>query len=260
MSGFSNLSLPRWPEEDAPLALPAGFHPDGVLGGLNLGGPVFDRDAWANGTHFLSPFGIPSEHPTDTVWQEREISPPALNPNDPIFRMPQLPIQTARSRADTELTASEALRSYLRGREKFEPKAYNDNPKHPDRGTMTIGYGHTQDVGTLSARYPNGIPEPVARSILDADILPAIAAVRRNLRVPVSQNQFDALVDYAFNAGAGALASSPMLQHLNAGNPEAAADAFATSRITQKGQVLQGLKNRRADEADMFRLGSYTRR
>lgn len=55
MGVISNLSLPRWPEEDAPLALPPGFHPDGVLGGLNLDGPVFDRDAWANGTHILSP-------------------------------------------------------------------------------------------------------------------------------------------------------------------------------------------------------------
>lgn len=260
MPGFSNLSLPRWPEEDAPLALPPGFHPDGLLGGLNLGAPGADIDSWANGTHILSPLSMPSEHPPNTAWQEREISPPVLNPNDPIFRVPQLPVQTARSRSDTDLTASEALRSYLRGRERFEPKTYNDNPKNPDRGTMTIGYGHTQDVGALSARYPDGIPEPVARSILDADILPAVAAVRRHLRVPVSQNQFDALVDYAFNAGAGALASSPMLRHLNAGNPEAAAAAFATSRITQKGQVLQGLKNRRADEADMFRSGSYTMR
>ena len=67
MPGFSNLSLPRWPEEDAPLALPPGFHPDGLLGGLNLGAPDASIDAWANGTPTLSPLGIPSEHPTDTV-------------------------------------------------------------------------------------------------------------------------------------------------------------------------------------------------
>ena len=55
MPGFSNLSLPRWPEEDAPLTLPSGFHPDGLLGGLNLGAPGASIDAWANGTHILSP-------------------------------------------------------------------------------------------------------------------------------------------------------------------------------------------------------------
>lgn len=60
MPGFSNLSLPRWPEEDTPLALPPGFHPDGLLGGLNLGAPGASIDAWANGTHILSPLSIPS--------------------------------------------------------------------------------------------------------------------------------------------------------------------------------------------------------
>ncbi|HKU64447.1 MAG TPA: hypothetical protein VJQ06_05265 [Rhizomicrobium sp.] len=65
MPGFSSLSLPRWPEEDAPLVLPPGFHPDGLLGGLNLGAPGADIDSWANGTHSLGSLNLSGGQPKD---------------------------------------------------------------------------------------------------------------------------------------------------------------------------------------------------
>jgi len=66
MPGFSNLSLPQWPEEAAPSVFPYGFHPDGLLGGLNLGKPADYIDAWANGTHILSP-------PSGTMYSAPEL-------------------------------------------------------------------------------------------------------------------------------------------------------------------------------------------
>jgi lysozyme len=48
-------------------------------------------------------------------------------------------------------------------------------------------------------------------------------AITRLVKVPLTQGQFDALVDFAFNLGSGRLASSTLLSYLNAGKYDAAA-------------------------------------
>jgi GH24 family phage-related lysozyme (muramidase) len=200
--------------------------------------------------------------------QAPNISPARLNPGDSVFQMPgytsDVPARSWSGLSDIfsedakiRMTASDKLREYLTGREKYRQNAYNDNPQHPERGTMTVGYGHTGNVDAIFAHYPGGVPlHPSGRFMFDTDLEPAERAVREKLRIPVSQNQYDALVDYAFNAGVGALRSSPMLGYVNAGDFDKAADAFAGSRITQKGLRSKGLENRRADEADMFTTGN----
>jgi lysozyme len=177
-----------------------------------------------------------------------------VDPNDPAFQPPPLKMDPS------TMGASDKLKDYLRAREVYKAHIYNDNPKHPENGTRTIGYGHTGNVDAIASQYPpsqypQGLPEPAARSILDSDLAPVEETVRKHLKVPVTQSQFDALVDYAFNAGPGAFLSSPMLSHLNSGDAPSAAKDFGTTRITQKGQPVRGLQNRRADETDMFQMG-----
>jgi len=251
---------------------------DGIFGGLDNG--ALDAFRQMHALHDGGEGGAPDigdGTPAVRSVEAPDISPAPLNPDDSAFRMPGQalggpPVTGVAGLSDlfpedakVRMTASDKLRNYLTHREVYKPVAYNDNPQHPEHGTATIGYGHTQDVGALSARYPGGIPlHPIGQFIFDADLEPAERAVRENLKVPVSQNQYDALVDFAFNAGVGALKSSPMLNYLNSGDADAAADAFAKSRITQKGAPVRGLMNRRADETDMFRTGNsadrYSRR
>ena len=88
-------------------------------------------------------------------------------------------------------------------------------------GLPTIGYGH-RVIG--QAVYTNGITEPAAALILAADIRTAEQAVERLVRVPLSQGQFDALVDFCFNLGAKRLAASTLLADLNIGRYAAAAE------------------------------------
>jgi lysozyme len=176
-------------------------------------------------------------------------NPFPVDPNDPAFQPPPIKMEPA------TMTASDKLKDYLRAREAYEKHVYNDNPKHPESGTRTIGYGHTRNVDAIASQYPQGLPEPVARSILDADLAPVEEAVRNHLKVPVTQGQFDALVDYGFNAGPGALVASPMLRHLNGDDAASAAKDFGTERVTQKGVPSRGLQNRRADETAMFQSG-----
>jgi GH24 family phage-related lysozyme (muramidase) len=67
----------------------------------------------------------------------------------------------------------------------------------------------------------------------------------------LSQNQFDALTSFVYNAGRGALAGSTLLKKLNAGDYEGAAKEFAKWDKVNKKSVA-GLAKRRAAEADLF--------
>ena len=87
-------------------------------------------------------------------------------------------------------------------------------------GFRTIGFGHRQAPGET---YSDGITLSQAEKILTTDVLLTETAVTRLVRVPLTQGQFDALVDFVFNLGAGRLASSTLLSYLNAGRYEAAA-------------------------------------
>ena len=99
--------------------------------------------------------------------------------------------------------------------EGFRPKTYFDIA-----GIPTIGYGHRLE---RNESYPDGICETEADVILLWDVRAAEQAVIRLVTVPLTQGQFDALVDFTFNLGAGRLAASTLLQDLNSGRCEAAA-------------------------------------
>lgn len=98
--------------------------------------------------------------------------------------------------------------------EGFRNKVYLDMA-----GLPTIGYGHRL---VHPECYPDGICETQADVILLWDVHEAEQAVSRLVKVPLTQGQFDALVDFTFNLGSGRLASSTLLQDLNAGKYDAA--------------------------------------
>ena len=114
-------------------------------------------------------------------------------------------------------------------------------------GIWTIGVGHTgPDVYSGLT-----ITEERSLELLRADVSTFEAAVNSLVRVPLNQNQFDALVSFVFNVGNGALKGSTLLRKLNAGDYEGAAKEFG--RWTKAlGQTLTGLIKRRAAEAGLF--------
>ena len=75
--------------------------------------------------------------------------------------------------------------------------------------------------------------------------------VKRLVKVPLTQWQYDALVSFTYNAGAGALAKSTLLKKVNAKNWDAAALEFH-KWCKSNGKVLAGLVRRRASEALLF--------
>ena len=115
-------------------------------------------------------------------------------------------------------------------------------------GVWTIGVGSTQP--TVSPGEVITKPEAMAR--FDRDLVKFENAVDRLVKVPLTQNQFDALVSFTFNVGEGALSKSTLLKKLNRGE-YAAVPAELMKWTKGGGKELPGLVRRRRAEAAMWR-------
>lgn len=96
---------------------------------------------------------------------------------------------------------------------------------------------------------------------LKKDMTVAVRDVQRLVKVPVTQDQFDALVDFAFNAGGPALAGSTLLKRINEGTSASCWAAGKEFLKWDKGRVngvlvpLPGLTKRRAEESALWNKG-----
>lgn len=118
-------------------------------------------------------------------------------------------------------------------------------------GVWTIGYGHTR-----TAREGMTITQAQAESLLREDLRVFEAAVTDAVDVDLSDNQFAALVSWAYNIGVGAMRRSSLIRRLNAGEYDAVPNELAKwSRV--KGKAVKGLSNRRAAEAGLWARGAF---
>jgi lysozyme len=129
--------------------------------------------------------------------------------------------------------------------EKYRYSAYRPTPND----VWTIGFGHTVDVheGDVCS-YPQAL------TYLGEDLAPVTRAVNRCVTVPITQDQFDALVSFTFNVGIGAFEESTLLRKLNDGDTGGAASEIL-KWDHQDGEVLGGLVRRRAAEQHLFLSG-----
>ena len=119
-------------------------------------------------------------------------------------------------------------------------------------GVWTIGYGQTGSY--YGKRVRRGMTTTKAEAhawLRDHSIKTYEDAVTQAVKVPLNQNQFDALVSFTYNVGVGALKQSTALRKLNAGDYAGAADAL-TMWMKCKGKVLAGLVRRRKEERALF--------
>lgn len=144
----------------------------------------------------------------------------------------------------------DAVRAKLEQFEGLRLAAYHDAV-----GVLTIGYGHTgSDV-----RPGLTIDRARADQLLRQDLAAAEAAVGRLVKVPLTDNQFGALVSFAFNVGVGAFQGSTLLRKLNAGNYDAVPGELAKwnkGTVNGKKVAIPGLTNRRAAEAGIWAAGA----
>ncbi len=111
---------------------------------------------------------------------------------------------------------SAAGETFIKLAEGFRSEAYLDGA-----GIPTIGYGHTKGV-----RLGMTCTQAEANTWFDDDVLWAEEDINAQVKAPLNQNQFDALVSFTFNEGAKAVNSSTLLQYLNEGDYRRAAQQF----------------------------------
>jgi len=71
-------------------------------------------------------------------------------------------------------------------------------------------------------------------------------------RDDINQNQFDALVSFAYNLGPANLKSSTLLKKVNANPEDETIRAEFMKWVKAGGKTLQGLVKRRTAEADLY--------
>ncbi len=129
--------------------------------------------------------------------------------------------------------------------ERFEGcrlQAYLDSVGRP-----TIGYGHTRDVA---------LGDTCTMAQADAWLLEdmdwAVNCVNALVVVPLTQGEFDALVDFSFNVGNGNLQHSSLLRMINNGQIEQAANEFEKWDHAGGVQVAGLLRRRLAEKAEFL--------
>jgi len=119
-------------------------------------------------------------------------------------------------------------------------------------GVVTLGYGSTRDTdGKPITMIHPPITELQASALMQATLVTYSDAVNRYVKVAINQNQFDALVDFAYNAGAQNLRTSTLLKKLNTGDYSGASREFS-KWCYGGGKVLAGLVKRRLAEQKLF--------
>lgn len=128
-------------------------------------------------------------------------------------------------------------------------EAYKDSA-----GIPTIGYGTIRIKGrpvTMGMK----ITAEQAEQYLLADVENYVGAVNKAIKVPTTQNEFDALVVETYNIGIGAMQDSTFIKRHNAGNKVGCAEAMQWwNKVTVNGKKVtsKGLQNRRRMEAKIY--------
>lgn len=142
--------------------------------------------------------------------------------------------------ANASLRMNDAGLTIIEESEGLRLEAYNAG------GQWLIGYGHsrTAEAGMV-------ITESQAEQLLREDVRASEDAVKKMVLVPLNENQFSALVSFAYNLGSGAFSRSTVLDALNRGDYTQAADNFRNHN-TGGGEVIAHLVERREKERALF--------
>jgi lysozyme len=116
-------------------------------------------------------------------------------------------------------------------------------------GIPTACAGHTATV--TKADVGKRMSDDVCRRLLAQDVSVAESAVRKYVKQPLTQGQYDAMVSFTFNVGAKNFANSTLLKQHNLGNCWGAGYQF-TRWVYAKDKKLPGLVTRRADERKLY--------
>jgi lysozyme len=138
------------------------------------------------------------------------------------------------------MAIAESTLSFITKEEGARNKAYHDS-----KGLLTIGVGHL--IRADEPHLVNAVlTDEQVKDLLKSDLKWCSEAVEGAVRVPLNQNQFDALYSLCFNIGPTAFKNSTVVKKLNAKDYQGAADAILMWNIPPI------LKKRRERERELF--------
>jgi lysozyme len=119
-------------------------------------------------------------------------------------------------------------------------------------GHNTIGYGNTFYENGVKVKPGDKITQQRAEELLDVILIKFVQQTNEVIKSSVTQNQRDALTDFAYNCGLGNLKSSTLLKKVNADpNDKTIREEFMKWN-KGGGKVLNGLTRRREAEANLY--------
>lgn len=122
-------------------------------------------------------------------------------------------------------------------------EGYTDNAIIPVKGDVpTYGFGTTDGVKMGDKTDPISAVKLALRDVTKFE-----GAIKECVKVPLSQNEYDAWVNFTYNIGATAFCKSTAVRLLNAGQYRQACDQMLRW-VYVKGNKVQGLVNRRQKE------------
>ena len=127
-------------------------------------------------------------------------------------------------------------------------EGYRDIAYQCSAGRWTIGYGSTIYEDGVRVKEGDSISRIEAEELLMWEL----TRKSKMIKAYMTQNQFDALCSFSYNVGIGALLDSTLYRkvRLNHNDPSIRAEFMRWNRA--KGKVVDGLTNRRKDEADLY--------
>ena len=156
-------------------------------------------------------------------------------------RIPTVQSNRARSAVAALAISATAFVGFL-NHEGFRDTAYHATADEKARGINTIGFGTTEGV---KQGEKIKVEEALVRALRDTAKFEG--ALKRCVKVPLHQYEYDAYISLMYNIGEGAFCGSTLVKKLNAGD-YAGACAEISRWDKQSGQVLRGLTKRRASE------------
>lgn len=146
-----------------------------------------------------------------------------------------------------------------------EVEGSENNVYEDSAGYDTIGVGHLitrkeKERGYIKISTPgkeraitfaDGITDQEIEDILESDLQGVVKSVNSQVKVPLEQNKFNALVSFVFNIGASNFASSTLLKLLNEGRYSQVPEQFHRWNKAG-GVVVKGLVNRRKKETELW--------
>lgn len=154
---------------------------------------------------------------------------------------------TCKNGANNRTTSDEGIDFITNNEGGIKNKAYQDQAK-----VWTIGVGHKIQLPQEKDLLTKTISDDEAKALLRQDLTTAESAVNALVKVCLTQNQFDALVDFVFQEGRGHFFTSTLRKKINSNASEAGIRAEFAKWILIGKNPSQNLIDRRKADADLY--------